>query len=190
MWVALSSCDDWVTRTIVNSRPMVITPGTPKPFKCTYLRCAICAAVAFCGPPIWDPTVKTSSSDIVPSFVSCWSATRFAIFSVVGCSRKAERPLDQCPEGWNIKSEQVGDFQCYLKRDGNAQKGRDVEEGERQAGSGRAAQSSKLLRCSSSCIHHLQNDACVTSDTRFRDSLWRCWLSRICTFSTAHNKLT
>lgn len=53
----------------------------------TYLRCAICAAVALGGPPICDPTEKPSSSDIDSPFVSCWSATRLAIFAEVGCSR-------------------------------------------------------------------------------------------------------
>ena len=107
----------------------------------------------------------------------------------MGFSRKAKWRFNQSLQAWNIESEQAGYFQLYIKRDGNARKGRDVEEGERQAASGRAARSSRLLRCSSSCIHHFQNYPCVTTDTRFRGSLWRCWSSRICTFSTAHNKL-
>ena len=94
--------------------------------------------------------------------------------SEVGCSRKAKGPFDQSLEAWNIKSEPVGCFQCYLKREGNARKGRDVEEGKKQAASGMAARSSRLLRCCSSRIHHLQNYPCVTTDTRFRGSLWSC----------------
>ena len=148
MWLMV-----WLLKTSTPSRPDAHTRNSRIS---TYLRCAICAAVAFCGPPIWDPTVKTSSSDIVPSFVSCWSATRFAIFAEVGCSRKATRLFDQCLQGSNINSEQVCCSQCYLKRDSKAQKGRDCGERERQPASGRGAWSSSLL-CCSSCVDHFQN---------------------------------
>ena len=121
----------------------------------TYLRDAICAAVALCGPPICDPTEKTSSSDIVPSFVSCWSATRFAIFAEVGCGRKVKTPFERMFQASNIKCEQLWNFRRFLERDGKAKKSRGVaeRESEREAAFGRGARSSRLLRCSSSNHH-------------------------------------
>lgn len=99
----------------------------------TYLRCAICAAVALGGPPICDPTEKTSSSDIAPSFVSCWSAARFAIVAggkVLAEGGQASGPILLKPRG--ITSEQLWCSQCFLKRDKRGYKGREVEErGER-----------------------------------------------------------
>ena len=127
----------------------------------TYLRCAICAAVALCGPPICDPTEKTSSSDIVPSFVSCWSATRFAILLTwgIGGTWKGLSTNSFKPQISNQSKYDV--LHPFWSAPAKAKKSRGVEEREREAAFGRGARSSKLLRCSS-CFHHLQKFPCVT----------------------------
>ena len=93
LWVLLWWCDDDLVTQNNCSLPADMNTRNTK--ISTYLRCAICAAVALGGPPICDPTEKTSSSDIPPSFVSCWSATRFAIFAEVRCGQKVKMPLDR-----------------------------------------------------------------------------------------------
>ncbi len=154
LWVLLWCCDDDLVTQNNCSLPSDINTRNIK--ISTYLRWAICAAVALGGPPICDPTEKTSSSGIPPSFVSCWSATRFAIFAEVGRGQKVKMPLDQIFQAPNIKSEQLWYSQRFLKRDSKTKKSRGAEECERKAASGRGALSSRLLRCSCS-IHHLQN---------------------------------
>ena len=141
-----------------NTRPIIIS-GTPKLF--TYLRCAICAAVALCGPPICDPTVKTSSSDIAPSFVSCWSAARFAIFALAGCSRKAEKAfrliLFQPRESSLSRCLVLNAFSSATGKAKRVARSMSVRE---KPHPGRGAWSSRILRCSS-CIQHCQNFASI-----------------------------
>ena len=68
----------------------------PGMFSHTHLLAAICAAVALRGPPICDPSEKPSPSDNAPSFVSCVSATRFAMSTSAGSRDDVRILCDLC----------------------------------------------------------------------------------------------
>ena len=132
----------------------------------TYLRCAICAAVALCGPPICEPTEKTSSSDVVPSFVSCWSATLFAIFAMVGYRRNVRNfPPIPLSLKYQIRASMMFSTLSEARQQGR-EDSRGVEERQREAAFGREGRS--VIEASSLFFLLSPSPKFPLCDTRFR----------------------